>query len=141
MLHNHQKIKWKFNPTTVHHKKYIFTVVEVTNASEYGMIKSSMKSDLIWCNFFCVCVKVLLFLVVDKPLIIFTDSCFSIFFYWVFQRIGFVTFWSIKKYVPMLCTFNFQGKSIINNVTTFILNILLYYLTFIFINFLIIIFK
>ena len=97
--------------------------------------------DVNYVFFFFFFVKGLLFLVVDKPLIIFTDSCFSIFFYWVFQRIGFVTFWSIKKYVPMLCTFNFQGKSIINNVTTFILNILLYYLTFIFINFLIIIFK
>ena len=73
--------------------------------------------------FFC---KSFVFLVVDKPPIIFTDSCFSIFFYWVFQRIGIVTFWSIKKDVLMLCTSNFQGNSIINSVTTFLLDILLY---------------
>ena len=36
-----------FGPTVVHRKKYMFTVIKDTNASEYGMIKIPMKSDLI----------------------------------------------------------------------------------------------
>ena len=76
-----KKTKWKFNPTAVHCKKYIFTVVKVRNASEDDMIKSFMKGDLIWCKLCNLLVKVFLFWVIDNPLVIFVDSCCSIFSY------------------------------------------------------------
>ena len=105
---------------------YMFTVVKVTKAKEHGMTKISTRSEFIWCKLRYFFVKVLLFWVVDEPLIIFTDSFFSLFFYWIFQRIRFETFWLIKKDVQMLYISKFQEKSIINSAITILIDILLY---------------
>ena len=59
--------------------------------------KVPWKMNLNDVNYVFFLVNFLLFWVVDKPLIIFTDYCLSTFFFWVFQEIVLVTFWSIKK--------------------------------------------
>ena len=87
------KKKWKFNPSAVHHN---VMYIKFRKSSEYGMTKSSTKSELVWCKLRNIFVKVLLFWVFGKPRNIFTDSCFSTFSYCVFHEIGLVTFWSMK---------------------------------------------